>query len=212
MDTSCKSSHTWSTSVNLGQDSKLTYLTSNAINGTNVYVIYAQTPKFSITGDSCTDPVTTTATAPTCAAATVTVTVRGNSSLTSAAALAATTLPSSVTSTFEGECPSTIGWSGNYSQPVTLSSTPHAGRAVVATATASTETIGTALPSYGSAHHWNATLLPTITGTGTSSPAATGLTGAEKVKSKSCSKKRQARKRHSDGNGKPKLRPRRERN
>lgn len=183
------------------------YLISNAINGTNVYVIYAQTPKFSITGDSCTDPVTTT-TASTCAAATVTVTVRGNSSLTSAAALAATTLPSSVTSTFEGECPSTIGWSGNYSQPVTLSSTPHAGRAVVATATASTEITGTALPTYGSSHHWNTTVA-TITGTGTSAPAATGLTGAEKVKSKSCSKKRQARKRHSDGNGKTKPRPRR---
>ncbi|KAJ4387307.1 hypothetical protein N0V93_007896 [Gnomoniopsis smithogilvyi] len=182
----------------------------NAINGTNVYVIYAQTPKFSIAGDSCTDPVTTTATAPTCAAATVTVTVRGNSSFTSGAALAATTLPASATSTFEGACPSTIGWSGNYSQPVTLSSTPHAGRAVATSTSASTEISGTALPSYATSHHWNTTMtIPTITSTGTAAPQATGLSGAEKVKTKSCSKKRQARKRHSDGKGQTKPRPRR---
>lgn len=46
----------------------------NAINGTNVYVIYAQTPKFSIGGASCQDPVA--AEPSTCApAVTVTATV-----------------------------------------------------------------------------------------------------------------------------------------
>ncbi|KAK0730911.1 Ser-Thr-rich glycosyl-phosphatidyl-inositol-anchored membrane family-domain-containing protein [Lasiosphaeris hirsuta] len=43
----------------------------NAINGTNTYVIYAQTPKFYISGGPCIDPTPLT---PTCAAATVTVT------------------------------------------------------------------------------------------------------------------------------------------
>jgi len=42
----------------------------NAINGTNTYIIYAQTPKFYVGGDACTDPEPT----PSCAAATVTVT------------------------------------------------------------------------------------------------------------------------------------------
>jgi len=45
----------------------------NAINGTNTYVIYAQTPKFFVAGDACTDPPSSSST---CApAATVTVTV-----------------------------------------------------------------------------------------------------------------------------------------
>ncbi|KAI9731927.1 MAG: hypothetical protein M1834_004378 [Cirrosporium novae-zelandiae] len=44
----------------------------NAINGTNVYVIYAQSDKFFVDGDSCTDPVTTTSAAscPTAASST----------------------------------------------------------------------------------------------------------------------------------------------
>lgn len=42
----------------------------NAINGTNTYVIYAQTPNFYISGGPCEDPTSS----PTCAAATVTVT------------------------------------------------------------------------------------------------------------------------------------------
>lgn len=178
---------------------------SNAINGTNVYVIYAQTPKFSITGDSCTDPVATT-TAATCAAATVTqtVTVRGNSSSTTpAAALVYASSPTgSPSSTFEGNCPSTIGWSGNYSHPVTLTSTPHAGRGLATAApTAGTDAVNT-VPALTSTRNWNTTMVVPTTSAG-AVPTATGassLTGAEKVvKTGHCSKKRQSRKRHSDG-------------
>nr|XP_036582653.1 extracellular proline-serine rich protein [Colletotrichum truncatum]KAF6791444.1 extracellular proline-serine rich protein [Colletotrichum truncatum] len=47
----------------------------NAINGTNVYVIYAQTPKFAISGADCTDPTPIPAEPSVCAPpATVTVT------------------------------------------------------------------------------------------------------------------------------------------
>lgn len=173
---------------------------SNAINGTNVYVIYAQTDKFFVTGDSCTDPTTT---APSCAAPTVTqvVTVRGNSSsaVTTPAALVSGATP---TSTFEGYCPQTIGWSGNYSEPVILTSTPHAGRGLAeATAlpTASLTEGSNAVPTLApTGLYWNTTLT-TVTPAG---PTATGLTGADtKVAAgkKDCSKKRQARKRHSDG-------------
>lgn len=187
---------------------------SNAINGTNVYVIYAQTPKFFITGDSCTDPVATT-TAPTCAAATVTqtVTVRGNSSSTAttpAAVLSGASATAAASSTFQGTCPSTIGWSGNYSHPVTLTSTPHAGRGL-ATATptggavvspsspvsAATNAVPT-FASPGGHHYWNTTVVAPAPGA-TATGASDDLTGAERVKTKSCSKKRQARKRHSDG-------------
>ncbi|KAK3694497.1 Ser-Thr-rich glycosyl-phosphatidyl-inositol-anchored membrane family-domain-containing protein [Podospora appendiculata] len=93
----------------------------NAINGTNVYVIYAQTDKFYIGGGSCTDP---TPSSPTCAAATVTVTVSttlksfGNSTKTLAPSVTAVPLP--------GKCPDTIGWgSSGYNYPVTLPSVPH---------------------------------------------------------------------------------------
>jgi hypothetical protein len=109
---------------------------SNAINGTNVYVIYAQTPKFSIGGADCTD---LTPSSSTCAsAATVTVTVsktlsssfRSNTTISGSSAgeqtTAPVTTPPSPKSTSFGTCPDTIGWgSSGYKYPVTLSSTPH---------------------------------------------------------------------------------------
>lgn len=83
---------------------------SNAINGTNTYVIYAQTPVFFITGDSCTDPAPTL---PPCAPApAVTGTVRGSHSST----------PST------GVYPAIMGWKGSYSNPIpVLNNVPHAG-------------------------------------------------------------------------------------
>ncbi|KAK3329979.1 Ser-Thr-rich glycosyl-phosphatidyl-inositol-anchored membrane family-domain-containing protein [Apodospora peruviana] len=89
----------------------------NAINGTNVYVIYAQTPKFYISGGPCEDP---TPSGPTCAAATVTVTVSSTRYGNSTAAPSYTAAPS------PGKCPDTIGWGeSGYSYPVTLTSVPH---------------------------------------------------------------------------------------
>ena len=91
-------------------------LDSNAINGTNTYIIYAQTPKFYVGGDACTDPEPT----PSCAAATVTVTVRksknGGGDATSAPPA------SSVTNhPLPGKCPDTIGWGpSGYDNPVTV--------------------------------------------------------------------------------------------
>lgn len=69
------------------------FLSSNAINGTNVFIIYAQTPKFSIKGDSCEDPVSTS----TCPSA-ATVTVRPQSVVTK-----------TQTITY-AICPNTVGW------------------------------------------------------------------------------------------------------
>ncbi|KAK3945222.1 Ser-Thr-rich glycosyl-phosphatidyl-inositol-anchored membrane family-domain-containing protein [Diplogelasinospora grovesii] len=101
----------------------------NAINGTNVYVIYAQTPKFYISGGPCTDPAPTSAT---CAAATVTVTV---SKTLSSSLYANSTKPAVTTTvtaplskiTVGGKCPDTIGWGqSGYSYPVTLTNVPHA--------------------------------------------------------------------------------------
>ncbi|KAH8882512.1 hypothetical protein GQ53DRAFT_772394 [Thozetella sp. PMI_491] len=122
----------------------------NAINGTNVYVIYAQTPKFFIDGDACTDPPSST-----CAAATVTVTVSttlssasatstsysasGNGTATYSRTSASSTAtwssnpPADHTTTSHhhpkptsgGKCPDTIGWgSSGYSHPVTLTQAP----------------------------------------------------------------------------------------
>ncbi|KUI55655.1 hypothetical protein VP1G_03016 [Cytospora mali] len=54
-----------------------------AINNTNVYVLYAQTDKFNITGDSCTDPTTTSSY---CPASTVYVTSTVNGAMNAAAA------------------------------------------------------------------------------------------------------------------------------
>ncbi|TLS22504.1 uncharacterized protein PpBr36_10069 [Pyricularia pennisetigena] len=117
----------------------------NAINGTNVYVIYAQTPKFSIAGASCQDPVA--AEPSTCASAvtvtatatvTTTVTVSPNPlhpqtngtfvprppAVTSAAA-AVTTTPT-VPRVNPGTCPDTVGWgTSGYGSPVTLTAVPH---------------------------------------------------------------------------------------
>ena len=131
----------------LVSSSRLSYLThgadlgtprpsSNAINGTNVYIIYAQTPKFSIAGAACTDEQPPVTAAPTCAAptatVTATVTVRGNSTL-----LVPTATPTATgaplghelvaKSKYEGECPEVIGWSGGYDSPVKLTEIPRAG-------------------------------------------------------------------------------------
>lgn len=120
----------------------LTNLNSNAINGTNVYIIYAQTPKFSIAGAACTDEPAVTA-APTCAAATATVTatvtVRGNSTIlvspTPTPTAAGTPLGNERVASKprnEGECPEVIGWSGGYDSPVKLTEIPRAGLSVEA--------------------------------------------------------------------------------
>ena len=113
--TSCKSPHkTCSTQPSLTPP-------SNAINGTNVYVIYAQTPKFYVTGGPCEDAPTPV---PTCAAAT-TVTVTVSTTLVSGAASVVTVFPT-VHFTAPGKCPDTIGWgSSGYNCPVTLSKVPH---------------------------------------------------------------------------------------
>ncbi|KAH8837870.1 hypothetical protein MCOR27_004108 [Pyricularia oryzae] len=106
----------------------------NAINGTNVYVIYAQTPKFSIGGASCQDPVA--AEPSTCApAVTVTATVTVSPtplhsngtlvqhppSVTPPAAVTTTT----VSTVNAGTCPETIGWgTSGYGSPITLTAVP----------------------------------------------------------------------------------------
>lgn len=92
----------------------------NAINGTNVYVIYAQTPKFSLTGD-CEDPAPAL---PTCEAATVTVTATVSTTFISGIP-STVTLPPSSHFTAPGKCPDTIGWGpSGYDRPVTLSHVP----------------------------------------------------------------------------------------
>ena len=123
------------------------HASSNAINGTNVYVIYAQTPKFFIDGDACTDPSTSPSCAP---AATVTVTV---STTLSSASYSTTPFANGTSShhhhkTTSGvKCPDTIGWGGSgYSHPVTLTSAPTSPGGDSATATeyyASTSTVYT---------------------------------------------------------------------
>ncbi|CAN8105509.1 unnamed protein product [Discula destructiva] len=162
----------------------------NAINGTNVYVIYAQTPKFSIAGASCSDPPSTSTA---CAAApTVTVyTVRGNSTLTPPSSIPGSGASAAATTATPSLWPATIGWSGNYSNPVTLSENPQAGRGAVAPQTTTTAPTTLTIPT-------SVPIAATVTG------AKATETGADKVKTKGCSssKKRQARKRHSDGNGK----------
>lgn len=184
---------------------RLTRKHSNAINGTNVYIIYAQTDKFSIAGEACTDPATT-ASASTCAAAataTVTVTVRGSNStspsVTGSAAPGLVTAgvklasnSSAPTSTFAGTCPGTIGWSSDYAHPVTLTSTPDAGHPV-ATAFYPTGTFAAAAK-------------PTHTGVGVPAPSGssagtstlTPVVASSKSKGK-CSSKKRSIKRHSDG-------------
>ncbi|ROV90342.1 hypothetical protein VMCG_09752 [Cytospora schulzeri] len=178
----------------------------NAINGTNVYIIYAQTSKFFISGDACVDPVTTTAPASSCAAApTVTqiVTVRGNSTLLASTAVAAaapatTEAPGKALvakAQSQGTCPATIGWSKDYSHPVTLTETPRADRTVATAAGYATATTTLAKPL---------TLMTTASASsGSGSGAETVLTALKqetKAKGQGGSKcgAKKMRKRHSD--------------
>ncbi|KAJ9132422.1 hypothetical protein NKR23_g11208 [Pleurostoma richardsiae] len=94
----------------------------NAINGTNVYVIYAQTPKFFIEGGPCTDP---TPTSSTCPLATATVTVTKTTYATSNGTVTATFSPSTATGTgICGGCGSASGsGSGSVSGNGTISAT-----------------------------------------------------------------------------------------
>lgn len=112
---------------------------SNAINGTNVYVIYAQTPKFFISGGPCSvdSPFPTAAPSVCAPEATVTVTVSTTLSQSSFSTLlyanstagnaSPTTLkPATITkSPLPGKCPDTIGWGpSGYDNPVTLTAIP----------------------------------------------------------------------------------------
>ncbi|CCC07836.1 hypothetical protein SMACR_01401 [Sordaria macrospora] len=110
----------------------------NAINGTNVYVIYAQTPKFFISGGPCSvdSPFPTGAPSVCAPEATVTVTVSTTLSQSSFSTLlyanstgiaSPTTLkPATITkSPLPGKCPDTIGWGpSGYDNPVTLTAIP----------------------------------------------------------------------------------------
>ncbi|EGZ76751.1 hypothetical protein NEUTE2DRAFT_146499 [Neurospora tetrasperma FGSC 2509] len=111
----------------------------NAINGTNVYVIYAQTPKFYISGGPCSvdSPFPTGAPSSCAPAATVTVTVSTTLSQSSFSTLlyanstgtaSPTTLmkPATITkSPIPGKCPDTIGWGpSGYGNPVKLAAVP----------------------------------------------------------------------------------------
>lgn len=79
----------------------------NAINGTNVYVIYAQSPRFTVAGPDCVDPAPTTT--PPASCPTVTVTVDG-----------AMADPTEASATV----PKTIGWHKGYTSPVTIPKVP----------------------------------------------------------------------------------------
>ncbi|EFQ25969.1 developmentally Regulated MAPK Interacting protein [Colletotrichum graminicola] len=114
----------------------------NAINGTNVYVIYAQTPKFSISGADCTGPTTLPPASPSICAppSTVTVTVSKTLSRNStavatggiSAAQSKITTPAAVSASsqttsspvFHGTCPDIIGWASDYYHPVALTKPP----------------------------------------------------------------------------------------
>ncbi|KAK4209668.1 extracellular proline-serine rich protein [Rhypophila decipiens] len=101
----------------------------NAINGTNVYVIYAQTEKFFVDGGPCEDaPVPSPSTCAPPATVTVTVSTTLSHSLYSNHS-ATTSAPSSLYPTIipsAGKCPDTIGWGeSGYHNPVTLTSVPH---------------------------------------------------------------------------------------
>ncbi|KAK5651517.1 hypothetical protein OQA88_11971 [Cercophora sp. LCS_1] len=109
----------------------------NAINGTNVYVIYAQTPKFYISGPSCSDPEPTPEPICPSAAAAATVTVTVSTTLSSSSFINGTAsitaggrgpaVVTHVVTVSQGVCPDTIGWGpSGYGSPVTLSSVPHA--------------------------------------------------------------------------------------
>ncbi|KAL1851952.1 hypothetical protein Plec18167_007546 [Paecilomyces lecythidis] len=105
----------------------------NAINGTNVYVIYAQSNKFSVSAAQagCVDstPVSTCA-APATETVYVTVSPTGSSKNSSTPALAPTASSFSSSSplrshyTKPGVVPKTIGWKSGYASPVTLEHPP----------------------------------------------------------------------------------------
>ncbi|KAK1829934.1 Ser-Thr-rich glycosyl-phosphatidyl-inositol-anchored membrane family-domain-containing protein [Podospora conica] len=112
----------------------------NAINGTNVYVIYAQTDKFSVAGAECVDSAPPLEPPASCDVVTATVTVTvsttpsggggggGGRRTTSGAAVVPTTTTAAVPVIISaGKCPYTIGWgTAGYANPVTLTRTPHA--------------------------------------------------------------------------------------
>jgi Ser-Thr-rich glycosyl-phosphatidyl-inositol-anchored membrane family len=82
LSTNIKTSTT-STKVHIPCDTDPSYgYQFNAINGTNLYVIYAQSPKFSVGGKACVDSTSkpTNTTASTCAKETITVYVTASSS------------------------------------------------------------------------------------------------------------------------------------
>ncbi|KAK1980212.1 Ser-Thr-rich glycosyl-phosphatidyl-inositol-anchored membrane family-domain-containing protein, partial [Colletotrichum cereale] len=114
----------------------------NAINGTNVFVIYAQTPKFSVSGGACTDPTPVPPAMPSACAppSTVTVTVSKTLSknstttatggisaaqITASASVSASSSQTTSAPTFHGTCPDTVGWASDYNHPVTLAEPPH---------------------------------------------------------------------------------------
>lgn len=111
----------------------------SGINGTNVYVIYAQGDKFTVSepvqGTSCVDstPVPTTSTCPSAAASTVYVTVSPtgpssrhfhHSSHVHPHPSPSTTSTSTSENVKPGIVPKTIGWCSDYSHPVTLDKVP----------------------------------------------------------------------------------------
>ncbi|KAF3394089.1 hypothetical protein F1880_004608 [Penicillium rolfsii] len=115
----------------------------SGINGTNVYIIYAQGDKFTVSdpvsGDACVDtaPLPTTSTCPNAAASTVYVTVsptgpssrhfhhhHHHSSHVHPSPSSSTTSTSTSKYVKPGNVPKTIGWCSDYSHPVTLDHIP----------------------------------------------------------------------------------------
>ncbi|GIK07172.1 hypothetical protein Aspvir_002828 [Aspergillus viridinutans] len=108
----------------------------SGINGTNVYIIYAQGDKFTVSepvdGTDCVDPapVPTPSTCPSAAASTVYVTVSptGSSSRLFHPSSHVSSPSPSTTATSKsvkpGIVPKTIGWCSDYSHPVTLDKVP----------------------------------------------------------------------------------------
>ncbi|KAJ5444836.1 uncharacterized protein N7458_008708 [Penicillium daleae] len=111
----------------------------SGINGTNVYIIYTQGDKFTVSepanNTACVDPAPSlaTSTCPSAAASTVYVTVSPtapSSRLPPQSSHIRPSPPPSTTSTFTsryvkpGIVPKTIGWCADYSHPVTLDNVP----------------------------------------------------------------------------------------
>ncbi|KAK1961166.1 hypothetical protein LY78DRAFT_696322 [Colletotrichum sublineola] len=110
----------------------------NAINGTNVFNIFAQTPKFYVSGADCTDPTPvpsappSACVPPTTVTVTVSKTLLKNSTATATGGIsaaqsmitAAAVSASSSAPVFHGTCPDTIGWISGYHHPVTLTKAP----------------------------------------------------------------------------------------